>query len=316
MASAENDSTKRVQKFVGEIRKCPNCGQEVGSFQAICPSCGHEFTDVGVNKSIQEFFSKVSDDSKSRAQTLPPLRANKVMLVVGIISVVSAFIFEWRHSFAGFSYGAFSREFALFPIGLFVILASFFVPAFREMEAKDVWANYANKILLALGIEMIVPTVIYSISDFDYGEVANLPVILLGVAAIFSSFLVSAPMTAEDKKKKDIIETFVVPNTREALLEFATLACSMIKPETNLLTAIGKQNARWNEIWHVKLNQTLQKASISFAGDAAEQAAFSDIQKKSDEALKKANKSKQKSQLVSIAFFVVLGSIWVWYFIF
>lgn len=46
----------RQQEYVGTIRKCPNCGQVLQSFQAKCPACGHELTGVGVASSVKEFF--------------------------------------------------------------------------------------------------------------------------------------------------------------------------------------------------------------------------------------------------------------------
>lgn len=46
-----NDGSKRVQKFVGEIRKCPNCGTVLESFQARCPSCGFELNEDTSSKS-------------------------------------------------------------------------------------------------------------------------------------------------------------------------------------------------------------------------------------------------------------------------
>ena len=55
-----NDGSKRVQKFVGEIRKCPGCGQILESFQAVCPACGLEITGQGVGESraVKDFFEK------------------------------------------------------------------------------------------------------------------------------------------------------------------------------------------------------------------------------------------------------------------
>ena len=44
---------------VGNIRKCPACGAQVPAMSALCPSCGHEFSNVQVTNSVQAFFAKL-----------------------------------------------------------------------------------------------------------------------------------------------------------------------------------------------------------------------------------------------------------------
>jgi len=40
---------------LGDVRKCPQCGAVIGSFQMICPDCGFEFSNVGPNKYVKKF---------------------------------------------------------------------------------------------------------------------------------------------------------------------------------------------------------------------------------------------------------------------
>ncbi len=40
---------------LGEIRKCPQCGSVIGTFQMTCPECGFEFVGVGANKFVEKF---------------------------------------------------------------------------------------------------------------------------------------------------------------------------------------------------------------------------------------------------------------------
>ena len=44
----------------GNIRKCPACGAEVPAMTAACPTCGHEFSNVQVSNSVQEFFARLT----------------------------------------------------------------------------------------------------------------------------------------------------------------------------------------------------------------------------------------------------------------
>lgn len=45
----------RRQAYIGEIRKCPNCGSEIQSFTAVCPHCGHEFNHAKASDIQKEF---------------------------------------------------------------------------------------------------------------------------------------------------------------------------------------------------------------------------------------------------------------------
>ena len=57
-----NDNTSvRKQEFIGIVKKCPSCGEELKSLTGICPSCGHEINNKIINKSLKEFIDKVSE---------------------------------------------------------------------------------------------------------------------------------------------------------------------------------------------------------------------------------------------------------------
>lgn len=58
----------RQQEFIGTIKKCPNCGQVLKSFQAKCPACGHEITGIGANVSVKEFFNIYSKETDKARQ--------------------------------------------------------------------------------------------------------------------------------------------------------------------------------------------------------------------------------------------------------
>jgi RNA polymerase subunit RPABC4/transcription elongation factor Spt4 len=50
---------KPAAEKVGTIRKCPACGAEAPAMTAVCPSCGHEFTNAQVSSNLQSFLQKL-----------------------------------------------------------------------------------------------------------------------------------------------------------------------------------------------------------------------------------------------------------------
>lgn len=59
---------ERKQEFAGKITKCPNCGEILGAFISICPSCGYELRNTNVANSVENFSVKIeqatSDEQK------------------------------------------------------------------------------------------------------------------------------------------------------------------------------------------------------------------------------------------------------------
>ncbi|MEE3411256.1 MAG: zinc ribbon domain-containing protein [Treponema sp.] len=65
----ENESEKRKQVFVGVIRKCPNCGQQIASDTVKCPSCGFLIEKGHAAMSLDDFvktFLSIGDANKKR----------------------------------------------------------------------------------------------------------------------------------------------------------------------------------------------------------------------------------------------------------
>ena len=63
VGGAANDGSKRVQKFDGEIHKCPNCGAQLPSMAVRCPECGFELRGVK-NTSAATELKKLIDSVK------------------------------------------------------------------------------------------------------------------------------------------------------------------------------------------------------------------------------------------------------------
>lgn len=70
------DTPKRRQEYVGNIKKCPGCGEEVPALTAICPACGHEFTSTKVTASLTHFI-KTLDECDNRIAQEPKMDTPK-----------------------------------------------------------------------------------------------------------------------------------------------------------------------------------------------------------------------------------------------
>ena len=57
----DDTSNKRKQEYVGSVKKCPSCGEEIKALTAVCPACGHEFNSIKVNSKLEEFSKKVNE---------------------------------------------------------------------------------------------------------------------------------------------------------------------------------------------------------------------------------------------------------------
>ena len=54
-----NSTYQRKTVYDGVIHKCPNCGEELKSFQTICPNCKYELRDLNNSKSVKDFNKKL-----------------------------------------------------------------------------------------------------------------------------------------------------------------------------------------------------------------------------------------------------------------
>lgn len=50
----------------GDVKKCPSCGAMVESFKTSCGYCGHAFTNVDVNSSIERLFKMLNEAEDMR----------------------------------------------------------------------------------------------------------------------------------------------------------------------------------------------------------------------------------------------------------
>lgn len=66
-AAAPSVAAPKSDKF-GDVKKCPACGAMVQSFQTKCTDCGHEFSNIGANVSIEKLFEMLNEVESTRIQ--------------------------------------------------------------------------------------------------------------------------------------------------------------------------------------------------------------------------------------------------------
>jgi len=194
-AGSTGTENVRKQEYVGSVKKCPNCGAVVTSLTAVCTSCGHEFVNTKVDKSVKEFFDKISDFSDGYET--------------------------------------------------------------KQDEEKKFWF-YWVRVMCILVASMCFMGVF--MEGWDEG---NIPGILLIIIAV----LLRPSLTQQEKKKRNLIETYVVPNNKESIIEFLILSCSQIQSGANPITKEGKYISFWNKVWKTKIRQTITKTKVVLVGD-------------------------------------------------
>jgi hypothetical protein len=159
---------------LGDIKKCPACGSIAQSFQTKCSDCGHDFSNIDANASIQQLL-KMLDDVESQRKDDAGINPLKV---------------------------------------------------FGGMMAKG----------------------------FGMGGVGD----------------------KINNRKKEIIRNFPVPNTKEDILEFLSLALPNARKAGGFFTSgafnspANERNKLHNEfapIWHAKCEQIIMKAKFSMKED-------------------------------------------------
>lgn len=63
----ETTAAPKSDKF-GDVKKCPACGSMVQSFQTKCIDCGHEFSNIEANTSVNKLFEMLADAENERKE--------------------------------------------------------------------------------------------------------------------------------------------------------------------------------------------------------------------------------------------------------
>ena len=63
--SPKQSSSNKSDKH-GNVKKCPACGSLLQSFKTSCPDCGHDFSGIEANASIEKLFTMLTDVENER----------------------------------------------------------------------------------------------------------------------------------------------------------------------------------------------------------------------------------------------------------
>lgn len=229
-----------------EVKKCPRCGDILESFQTRCSSCGFELSGQQVSSSMQKFIAEITKwddisynkgdfDNKKNNSTVhvKPIGTGTWILLwlVGI----APFLILYRYIYKISNGSKLS--------GLVFLLVFFVLGGLAVMSDGEVLRG-----ILLITCSFIVAVLVF-----------------LGI-----SFFTKPVLSAVDKRKEQYIKNYVIPNSKEDILEFAAFATTHIVKVSKakaLFSAEGKIKDYWNNIWKEKCKQLYVKAKLSMRDD-------------------------------------------------
>ena len=116
-------------------------------------------------------------------------------------------------------------------------------------------------------------------------------------------------------KKISLIRSFVIPNTKEDMLEFLILASSNINLQRyNDFDTISESEKAVSDAWQAKFEQAYEKAKLSF-GDTPEFEKIHAIYKKKTGEVEKSKKKRVYFWICGILHYLYCGRLWYpfWY---
>lgn len=72
-----NSTTQRKTVYDGAIHKCPNCGDILDAYEAVCESCGYERRGSDATSSVRELMAKLEEIEKTREKPIYTLRGTR-----------------------------------------------------------------------------------------------------------------------------------------------------------------------------------------------------------------------------------------------
>ncbi|MEE3411261.1 MAG: zinc ribbon domain-containing protein [Treponema sp.] len=66
--TAKDEAKERTQVFVGAVRKCPNCGEPIGTNTTKCPVCGFIIEKRNISAFLDAFVKKITSFTDDRAK--------------------------------------------------------------------------------------------------------------------------------------------------------------------------------------------------------------------------------------------------------
>lgn len=77
LAGRSPAQSERKTSYAGEVRKCPSCGMEVSSMDAICPGCGYELRSEYIHPALVNFANSLVQCDRQIAIETQQEQANK-----------------------------------------------------------------------------------------------------------------------------------------------------------------------------------------------------------------------------------------------
>ena len=125
--------------------------------------------------------------------------------------------------------------------------------------------------------------------------------LMIHIVLIFVQIFTVRKLTTNEKVKKELIENFVVPNTKEDIMEFLLFAKAQRDKEYSMF---DMKAHFWIGIWNNKCEQIIEKASALFASDKSF-ISFLNEQKLLAQTIKK----KRARNSLGIAAIVIVGIV-------
>ena len=256
---------------VGQVKKCPSCGSPVESFQSRCASCGHELNSVNVSDAIKEFTTEINSLDEKIAREKTPV-AKPSSSRSGSSSRRSG-----------------SRSLGAGAAGVLVGAALTGSGSNRSSSSSR---RSAAGGILALGIFA--------------GAIA----LIVTIIKNFRNAVAKPALSPSEKTKKSYVENFVIPNSREDILEFALLASSKAEGVIDLghgetMGEIASAHF-WAKVWENKCKKVEDRALIALQGDSETMSHIKRFHDRSKEAYQRLSKAKSKSQIKSVILFLLM----------
>ena len=224
---------------------CQNCGEELAYGAKFCPECGTPAGNTGSeNIRKQEFAGEIKKCPSCGSE----------------ISAFTSHCPNCGHEFSETKVDNSIKEF-------FEKLSAY-SDGYETDTDKEKINNYGGikYVICVIAVCIMGGSIMTRVEDEGFDFICFLLAISL-VAVFMAAFLMKRPMTQADKKKKNLIETFIVPNGKEAIIEFLILSASQIHPRGNPFTKEGQEDNRWNSIWKTKIRQTITKSKLVLMND-------------------------------------------------
>ena len=224
---------------------CQNCGEELAYGAKFCPECGTPAGNTGSENIRKQEFAGEIKKCPSCGSEIPAFTSHCP---------------NCGHEFSETKVDNSVKEF-------FEKLSAYSDGYETDID-KEKGNNYAGikYFICFIAVCIMGGSIMTRVEDEGFDFICFLLAILL-IAAFMVAFLMKRPMTQADKQKKNLIETFIVPNNKEAIIEFLILSASQIQPRGNPFTKEGQENNRWTSIWKTKIRQTITKSKLVLMND-------------------------------------------------